>query len=362
MNLSVINIILIIGLGLLLGQVNNKIHRNLYIMFMMLIFLLEASLRHPSVGMDTNNYIMFFEYVQEKSWSELWDEFFNRYFGYNETEEDLGYTLFAKLLSSITSDWNLFEFLRDTVFFIPFGIYLKKYADNFYHLLFAMVFYVALLHSIPMNGGRQLLALGFGILSFLALQEKKYWKSVVWILLGALFHQSCLLCFLILGCSLFAPQALKRVHVVSLILFPMIWMNVNRIIVFMGESIGSEKFAHYGMGLAHGQTVTFILLLELLSFFCLFAIKNQQLHENHSLKVFYSTIIGTTLFGPLIWANGAMIRTTMYFFVYMTLLVPYAIDSMFIKKDRNTVYILVITILGGLYLSGSKANYYFFWQ
>lgn len=362
MNLPLVNFFLIILLGLLLGQSNTKRNRNIYIFIMMLVFLLEAGLRHPTIGADTANYISSFEYSWDKNLKDVFNVFLNLYFDYSNIEGDVGYTLLEKLIGSITHNWNLFEVIRDLIFFIPLGVYLKKYSTNFYQLVFAMLFYSSLLHSIPMNGGRQLLALGVSVVSFMALQEKKYWLSAFWILLGMSFHRSCLLCFIIMACSFINPKYLKYLHIVSLALIPLVLLNVNYFIIFMGNFAGVERYANYGMGEVQGGSFVFITLLELLSIFCFFSIRKGQMEEDRKIKVFYSTIIGTTLFGPLVWANGAMIRAVMYFYLYMTLLVPYSIDSITLIKGKNTLYIVFIILLGGLYVYGSRADYLFFWQ
>ncbi len=69
-----------------------------------------------------------------------------------------------------------------------------------------------------------------------------------------------------------------------------------------------------------------------------------------------------TFFAPLIISNGSMIRISLYFHLFLALLVPYAIDCAFAKKDSGIVYAAAIGALSLLTLAGGGIRYYFFWQ
>ena len=130
----------------------------------------------------------------------------------------------------------------------------------------------------------------------------------------------------------------------------------------MGNAVGIEKYAAYGKGVIQGGATTFIILIELLSLFCLIAIKKDHLAANANIRNFYVMAPLFTIFAPLIKSNGSMARIAVYYYLFLVLLVPYALDCMFTKRDRSLAYVIAIGALSYLTLSDGGMNYYFFWQ
>ena len=139
-------------------------------------------------------------------------------------------------------------------------------------------------------------------------------------------------------------------------------MFPNEMIQFMGNLVGMEKYVKYGMGAIQGGSETFIFLIETLSLFCLIAIKRKDLIEDENIRNIYVMAPLLTFFAPLIISNGSMIRISLYFHLFLALLVPYAIDCAFAKKDSGIVYAAAIGALSLLTLAGGGIRYYFFWQ
>ena len=129
----------------------------------------------------------------------------------------------------------------------------------------------------------------------------------------------------------------------------------------MGEAAGSEKYAEYGRHAVQSAANVFLYLMELLSLFCLIAIKKKNMLQNKKMAIFYVMLPFLTLFTPLIRSNGTMIRIVLYYSIFMTLLVPYGIECMF-KKDNKFGYIAAIFALSLMTLFGGGMTYYFYWQ
>ena len=131
----------------------------------------------------------------------------------------------------------------------------------------------------------------------------------------------------------------------------------------MGNTVGMEKYAEYGANAVQGGSETFIFLIEALSLFTLFAIKNKDLLANRNVRIFYVMAPLLTFFAPLIISNGSMIRISLYYHLFLALLVPFAIDCAFGKKNSGAVYAIAIGALSFLTLAGGGGiTYYFFWQ
>lgn len=342
------------------GAGNTEKNRRFFIIFNIAVLILEVVLRSLSVGSDTHVYYFLFHKYSSMSWNEIWEQFVNRYTVGGT--EDIGYVLLVKLIGSITHSWFVYTFFTDLMFFIPFGILLYRYAKDFWQLTLGFLIYITLFHVIALSGGRQLFAMGFGIMSIMYLDQKKYLKSVIVILIGSLIHQSLLLCLLPVALCFLKPAGLKIAHVICFLLIPVVILNVNSILVFMGEVAQNEKYMRYGQSDVIGGGITFVMLLELCSILFFFAFKKESIRLNQSLQVLYTTVPLFTFFGPTIYSNGSMIRISMYFHLYMVLLMPYAIDTIF-KKSRIHAYCIIMLLLIYLGLTASgRLTYYFFWQ
>lgn len=365
-----INLVLIpfvIILGLLLSVNDSKRNRSVYIIICSVVFLLIGSLRSPEwmtmqYRIDTAVYKSLFESFSEVSWQECWDMAVHRYG--SGGDDDIGFVVLNKLVSYVTNDYTIYSILTELLFFIPFGLILYRFSTSIRQLIFAFVFYVSLIQVFILGGARQMFSIGLDMLALLSVVDRKKWRAIIFFLLGVTIHFSSFLFLIPLLMVWFDvnPRILKWAHILCFVLFPIVLAFPNQIIVFMGEAAGVEKYANYGTGEIQGGATTFIILIELLSLFCFLAIKRTDLKINKNMRLFYVMTPLMTLLAPLIHSNGSMIRISLYYHLFLSLLVPYAIDCMFGKESRRIVYAITIGALAFLALQGGGTRYYFFWQ
>lgn len=368
MHINIVLIPLIILLGLLFSSNDSSKTRKLYIVLSSIILILVAALRSPEwmflrYGIDSLGYKEEFERSLDLSWRECWNLAFSRYFA-NEGEYDIGYTVLNKIIGWFTNKFYIFSILANLIFFIPLGVLLSRYTTNMRQLVFAFVFYIALVQIFLFGGARQIFAIGFDMMALLAMVDKKRFWSLFLFLIGVTIHFSSFLFLLplLMVCFNTSPRILKWAHVLGFMLFPLVLAFPNQVIVFLGETSGIEKYTNYGMSEIQGGAITFIFLIEALSLFCLLAIKQSDLINNSIIRVFYVMVPFFTLLAPLIRSSGSMIRISLYYHMYLMLLVPYAIDCLFKNKDKTIIYIVSIVALAFLALQGGGIEYYFFWQ
>lgn len=361
MSINLIIFPLIIFLGIFLGASDGPKNRKIFIYIVSTILLLQTSLRSLSVGSDTANYYIYFQEVKAMPWSQIWDEFLGRYF-YNTTQDDIGYTMMQFFISRFTGSWQFFVFAANLIFFIPLGKLMYRYSNSMSQLVFAYLLYVSMFHIISLSGGRQLYAIGLSISAFLYMDRGKYAWSVACILIGMSIHMSCLLCLLPLVISRLNPKYLKTVHLLSFIMVPVVLLFTNQIIILMGSAVGVDRYTEYGMNEVQGGATTFIALLLLVSGFCYIAIKKKDLQNSRSLSNLYIMIPLFTVLGPLIYSNGSMIRISMYFHLYMMVLIPLAVNLKFKGFTRTVAYSVIILVLMVLSLRGGGPIYHFYWE
>ena len=366
MHINLYLIPLIIILGLILPD--NRKNRLFYLVSVGAILLFVAAMRHPefmanTYSIDTLSYKIDFLNIREKDWNDIWLAMSQRYIE-RILDYDYGYVIFSKVLSYLTSDFHFFSLIADLFVFVPLGLILYRYTTSMRQLMFAFVFYVALVQVFFLGGARQMFALGFDLMALVALIDKKKLLMLIFVLFAILLHFSSIL-FLIPLLMIWlniTPRALKIIHTVCFLIFPIVYYYPNEMIRFMGNLLEMEKYAQYGEGSIVGGANTFVILIELLSMFCLIAIKRKDMEDNVKLRYFYVMAPLFTLFAPLINSNGTMIRIALYYYFSLMLLIPFSIDSMFDKKSQGLVYTIAIGVLSLLSLSGGGISYYFYWQ
>lgn len=361
MNINVI-IYLIIFIGGACAHSSGTVNaKKTYVIVCILSFLLMNSLRSLTVGADTENYYYMFLYMKDLTWIEIWQTFVERYY-YGISEEDIGYVLLVKAISYITQDFHVFTFIAESLFFIPLGVLLYKYSRNCIHLILAFSLYGVLLNAIPITNCRQTYAFGLCIITIIMYLENYHRRFIPLILISAAtIHLSALLFFLPYILVRFAKK-LRIFHIISILLVPVVLADPNSIIRFMGNMAGKEQYARYGENVVAGGTNTFVFLLFLLSIYILISFYKTKFTEADSKTIMLYTMAPLfTFLGPLIVSNGTMIRISMYFHIYLVLLIPKATSIRF-PKNEGVVNILMALILVYLSLSKSSNVYHFFWE
>lgn len=360
MNIKAVLFIIIILLGFLLSTGDGSLEkkRKWYVIIIISLLILESSLRSVSVGPDTRGYFYDFVSVKFQTWKDIFSSFKAIYI---EGEgKDAGYLIFVKFIQTISLNFNVFLFACALVFFVPLGIILYRYSTHMWQLVFAFSLYIALFHIVALSGIRQQIAIGFSFMALLQLGKDHNWKAILLIVVGSLVHISALFFLLVPFIKIVCPRWVKTIHLFSFATIPFAIVFAGVILLFFASFLANDYYASYADTGSSGGAYTYIILMELLSLFCFFAFKKENIQNDPKLSLLYITLPLATMAVPLISLNGAMIRIGQYFTLYMMLLVPRAIDSMFKTKNiKNLLYfsmIIILVILGGSY------HYMFFWQ
>ena len=362
MNIVLYLFIYVVVLGcFFLTRKNTPRIRLAYIVLVLAALTLESSLRGLSVGSDTLNYYNMFISSQDVTWRELWENFYLRYL-FNEGTFDEGFSIYNKLVITFTDNFQLYLFISALFFFIPFGMLLYRYAKTSWELLFIFVFYVSLFNMIAMSGVRKEMALGLSILSLLFYYDKAYLKAAIVLAIGTTIHMSILLILLVPIVGLIPFKIQRILHLAIFFFIPYVISNTAELIVNMADVLDNEKYRQYGESEAQGGAWTFVILMELLSLFCLIAFWFVKLKKEVVTKYFYPMLPLMTFFAPFILQSGSMIRISQYFHFYILLLLPAAIEVSVNKKAIKPLNVLLMVALMLLALKSSSLHYVFFWQ
>ena len=337
--------------------------RKYYIVFVTLILTSLIGLRSETKvffeGSDVTQYYEMFKNIADSTWDELWMLLIISL----GTSGDVGFALMQKVISVFTSSFYTYSFIASGLFLIPFGVFMYKYSTNIRQVIFGYLFFTAMSFVYLMAGARQYFAVGLVLMSYLCFIKGKTVKTLILILLASTIHFSSIIFLLPILMSIFIRRAmtLKLLHLMSLFLVPIVYTSANSLIVFMGNFIGSEKYAEYGSGEMAGGANMFILTIFLLSLLCYVAINRKILEGDTFVRKLYCMLPCFTFIAPLINANGTMIRLSEYFHLYLVLLVPISVELLFTRNSQNIVYIFLIGFLSLIAMSSGN-TYYFFWQ
>lgn len=359
MNIDLIVCPLLLLGAIFCGKSESPQKRMRYVIFCSLVLLLKVSLRSVTVGVDTSHYAGYFYDSINTPWSDYIASFFIRYQTLSGMD-DAGYPLLTKLFSTFISDFNVFTFvIEGSMFFLPIGVLIYKNCDETKKITFSYMLLNGLFLGLPMANARQLYALGLCVWAYMFVQNKKYLSAAIFIALGYFIHMSCLLFAIPIALSFLKEKYVKTIAVIGVVMAPISLLIPNAIIVFMGNFVGSEKYASYGMNGTTGGAVTYISLSLLMCLFCMIAYWKKMNNDN-KLKQYMIMIALTTFFAPLIYSNGSMIRITMYFQLFFLIIFPNAIDIYF-KNNRFSFYNIAIYALMILTIITAQ-EYRFFWE
>lgn len=178
--MTIYNIIELFFLLLLFIEIKNPNHkhRNLLYFLCTLTLVIVLGLRNYDVGGDTPGYCDFFNGDPSGFYGSLYDK---------QSEIEIGFIYFTRLLKFIIDDWRWFIFATSLVTLIPFLWATKKYAINvsFAFVSFMLTFNLIFLVQTPI---RQDIAISLFIIgSYILLKEMKKDKKRTFIIVVSLF-------------------------------------------------------------------------------------------------------------------------------------------------------------------------------
>lgn len=362
MDIRYILFFLIIIVGFFMGQKYNNldaqknyIQRKRYVIFCSLLIIFESCLRGYSVGNDTFPYYEEFQIVKSASWDQIFYRFIETKEG---TEKDPGFWVLVKLFQLFSNSFRLFLFAIGIWFFYPFGKILLRITKDFKQLTFAFVLFVALFNIVVLSGIRQQIATGFSFFVFLALCDKKYYKAVIWGLIGATIHISSVV-FAALVPLAFFKSWLKKIHIASIALIPVVIAFGGPMSLYFASFSPNETYSMYGAHAADNGSLNYVLCMTAASVFALISLKKNFINSDICNTYLYATLPMATFLAPLIMQGPSLIRLGQYFTLFFMVIIPKSI-VVFTKSDSNrtTIYVLAICFLMIMSLK-SGFNYYF---
>ncbi|WP_291122092.1 EpsG family protein [Empedobacter sp. UBA7620] len=330
--------------------------KNNYIKTICLIFVLFSGLRNLGVGEDTYGYYLDYENTKKITWKEV---FGNLISFYNGEGKDVGYSIFVKFSQVLTNNFQFYLFLVAIIFYISFYNFLKNNTNKITEAFLAIIiFYVLYFYVFSITAIRQSLALAATFYCYKLIKKRKLLLFLCVLLLTSLIHKSVLIFipFYFL-CNI---KNTKWIFPTTLLIFPLIMMLKNQLTFFLTGLAGYEDYKEFdGAG-----TLNFTIIFMMVCIFTLY--RKKVLLKQDANNIHYYNAMACALFLlPLSWVNPALLRITMYFSIYMILLIPKAINSL-IKipfKGRREIVGWAVIVLFILFIrTNYTKEYRFYWE
>ena len=281
----------------------------IYVVFALIFLVLFAGTR-MEVGCDFQAYYYRFQSLPP---NETFMEVIQR--------GEPGYWIMVYFVKQLGLDYPWMNFFGAMFFFSCVGLFALRTPNA---ALFIALMLPILVIQLSMSGFRQMMAVGFLMLSLLGYMDQRRWQVFVFILLGSLFHQSLIL-FLPLTLAVGHQFSIWRVAIAFALLSPIaLLLSADRIDVY------SDRYVEEIYGEMESSGAIFrqgLLLLSAIVFEFYKGSMKQLFPKQFSLLRLFSLL--TFAVTPLVFLSTVVVHRLGYYILPVQLLtlsmLPYAI-------------------------------------
>ncbi len=273
----------------------------------------------------------------------------------NNTRFEFGYELYCSILNYIGLSFWWMTFLITVLYFYTINKLFKRLNG---YKIFALLLIVFFEYNLFFFEYRQSLSVSFFILSFLALEDKKYFRYVLFTILTILCHKSGII---ISGLALFAFLVKFRAYskkyyiLLFFLLVIMVFVPIKEAVISLMEIVplNSTMEASIKMHLDLTKQIQAILIIYLILFFILsfFDIKDVFNNNWHRLMIVFFFII-VFFYQDYFLLN----RIRSYFIPIAIVYVINILESKITRKQYSNVLILIFTVYIVIFYSGFKLH------
>ena len=292
------------------------------------MFVLIA-FRDANIGADTGTYLRMFESIVDMSWSEIF-----------KTEEELGYSIFVKLVTLLTDNYLIFQIIYTTIYFFAVISFIKQLDGSQFFTLF--LFGTMGMYTFMFTGIKQCLAISLCLFSFKFVKKRKIIPFAIIIFLAFHFHKSAVLFIAAYFIYSRKLSALNLVIYTIFLLFAVGYLDVVQQLF--------NKYLNYEYEIESGAggVISSIIMVLMLAFSILYAKSTKISNKNLNGLVNIGIIAG------VLWILRMFTRVaerpTFYFVMCLYASFAKSIDCLSRKNERFIVRLIVIAVAITLYV------------
>lgn len=284
-------------------EVDSKKYNNLFIAIALISLILVSGFRYK-VGTD------YFQYA------EIYTVFAPDAI-ISESEEP-GFMWLCKFLNGFSKDPQLMFLVSAIITNILIVLTLKKYSTKFELSMFLYI--TTFTYYSTMNGVRQWIAGSITFIAFRYLEERKFAKYLIMILLASTIHLSAIIMVPIY--FIVNRETFSKKNLIMILIFILAAFFYDKFSVIFFGAISDSKYAHYVS--ADGNGVNPIRVAVYMVPLILTLINYKNINPNNERKI--DIILNLCIISILIWLisinNMFFARLTFYFDLYYLILIP----------------------------------------
>ena len=320
--------------------------------FFFILFIAMISLRHETIGNDTQNYLKFFSDFAKMPWGKV-----------KEYGLEIGFAYFNKLVSLFTENPQVFL----VIVAVLTGVLLYP---TFRRLcidpsLTIVLFCTMSTFVMMLSGVRQGIAIGLGCLAYECTRKKRFLLFLLLVLLAMTFHSSAFMLFLMY--PLYHLKITKNWLLGIVPLLGVLFLFNDTVFGFLGQII--ERYTKYDAEITSTGAYTMIVLFAMFTVFAFIIPDEKKLDkETIGLRNFLLLALALQMFAPL---HALAMRMNYYYIIFIPLLLPKIIAA----SDKRWKHIAILAryvMLAFFFLyfvvglnDGGSLNvypYHFFWE
>ena len=331
--------------------------RKKYIIFMMVLLILQSGFRNLAVGGDTYQYYHKFQYASGLSWQQLFLHLIL------QNTKDPGFDILCKVFSTIFPSYRLFLITVAIFFFYVLGRFLYDYLQSNLDVLVSISLYECLYYDFfSITGTRQTVATAILLLALSIILKRGYGTKntlsfFALFLLACILHKSAFLCLPFY----FLPRLRNNriVFWVAFVLFVPMFSSGSILGDFLEDS-AFDQYAHY---MQQGETTgAFVFTLYIVMFALAVFIKLKTINSYRNCNhVFTSAIAIALLLSPLLALDPNNQRIVQYFSIYGLIILPQLCRAYSGRIPQRVLCISIFAVLAA-YTILRHEPYAFFWQ
>ncbi len=224
----------------------------------------------------------------------------------------------------------------------------------------SILMYMALDYLIfNLSGIRQSIAMGFIIISYFDIKNKRPFRFIIWVLIASLFHKTALIFLISYPICRFK---LGIYHIVlTAVAFAVFFAYKSQLLNLMQTYLTDDRYSSYIANGAEKLSISGFLIMLVIFIFCMIYYGTYTRKDPNAIILYNMCFLGLVfqLFSSFI---AEMFRISMYFSMFNMILLPNAVklDGKKTSSNMMTIWFSIIFIL--YYFRDGGVAYWFYWQ
>ena len=305
-----------------------------YLFWCVFLMFLMIGLRDINTGVDTRSYINNF-----RTYTLL---------NLMNSKEPL-YVLWVCAIKNITDSYKVFLCSMAVVYCLAIYKVMRKYLRHSSEILISfIVLFIFQIYAFSVAAMRQTFALGFVMFAFLEADKGKWKRFLLWIILGAGFHNSA-----ILGLVLFPLRNLNLGKYGILIAFALFGLSLvlpRDFMMQIQQYIGFEsdlRYFKYGSSYESELSLSGFIM-QMIPLILIYIRRDHIQLEKHTKNLFLNcAYIGAGL-QSMVVVVAEFYRVSFYFAIFDIVLIPLAFSTL--PKNISGIAKAAFVLIGLIYL------------